>query len=760
MKANIDRLYNLLPEVYRRRDTEEGFPLKALLRVIAEQVQIAEEDIARLYENWFIETCQDWVVSYIGDLVGYQTVYTAGEAQTGTPMQQAQRNRILLPRRDVAHTIRQRRRKGTLALLEELADDVAAWPAHAVEFFQLLVQTRNVKLLDLDQNLHTGRPARGQTLSLRNADALDRLNGPFDEIAHTVDVRRVNSHRTGGRYTIPNVGLFVWRLKTYPVTKTPADNAQEAGRRFFTFSILGNDSHLYTNPLASVPETASEELRFPTPIRQRAFLEHTGDYYGAGKSLQIWISTTRHSAGAQQTGISRQPDPSLVPVPPQQIITADLGNWQQYRLGPQQIAVDPVCGRIAFPGDHLPVDVWVSYYYAFSADIGGGEYNRPLSAPADAALYRVGGLEESKSLAAALELWRKADPKPPHVVIEITDSGVYTEVLNISLEENERLQIRAANYTRPVIRQENWEPDRSESVNVTGKAGSRFILDGVLIAGRGVKIQGDLAAVTIRHCTLVPGWSITEENQPRWTNVARSLPSLELFHSSASVSIEHSVIGSIEIDQDYQDSGGEPAQDSRSMTLEPLHMNISDSIVDAANPALRALSTPDTESTAIAPVWLTVVRSTIFGKLLVHALELAENSIFAGQITVARRQVGCMRFCSLTLPARTPSRYNCQPDLVMQAVDGDDSLSAEEQDAAREREHNRVLPLFNSTHYGMPTYCQLAHTCAEEIKGGADDESEMGVFHDLYQPQRAANLRARLDEYTPTGSDAGIIYVN
>jgi hypothetical protein len=34
----------------------------------------------------------------------------------------------------------------------------------------------------------------------------------------------------------------------------------------------------------------------------------------------------------------------------------------------------------------------------------------------------------------------------------------------------------------------------------------------------------------------------------------------------------------------------------------------------------------------------------------------------------------------------------------------------------------------------------------------------MGVFHDLYQPQRAANLQARLDEFTPAGMDSGIIY--
>jgi hypothetical protein len=71
-----------------------------------------------------------------------------------------------------------------------------------------------------------------------------------------------------------------------------------------------------------------------------------------------------------------------------------------------------------------------------------------------------------------------------------------------------------------------------------------------------------------------------------------------------------------------------------------------------------------------------------------------------------------------------------------------------------------VRPRFNSTRYGTPDYCQLADDCAEEITRGADDESEMGVFHDLYQPQRLANLRARLDEYTPASTDAAIIFMN
>jgi hypothetical protein len=69
-------------------------------------------------------------------------------------------------------------------------------------------------------------------------------------------------------------------------------------------------------------------------------------------------------------------------------------------------------------------------------------------------------------------------------------------------------------------------------------------------------------------------------------------------------------------------------------------------------------------------------------------------------------------------------------------------------------------PEFNSTRCGTPAYCQLANTCACETKRGADDESEMGVVHDLYQPQRLANLKARLDEYAPAGMDAGITYAS
>ena len=74
-----DRLYALLPFVYRHRDAQRGYPLRTLLRVIEEQVSVIERDLDRLYDNWFIETCDEWVVPYLGDLVGWQAVARAGE---------------------------------------------------------------------------------------------------------------------------------------------------------------------------------------------------------------------------------------------------------------------------------------------------------------------------------------------------------------------------------------------------------------------------------------------------------------------------------------------------------------------------------------------------------------------------------------------------------------------------------------------------------------------------------------------------------
>ena len=872
-----DRLFDLLPVVHRRRDAERGDPLRALLQVVAEQVGVVEDDIEQLYENWFIETCEDWVVPYLAELIGYTPVHPDGVIGDAGTERGRRLNRILVPRREVANTLRYRRRKGTLALLELLAHDVAGWPARAVEFYRLLAWT---------QALNHQRLDRGRSVDLRDGGALDRLDGPFDEIPHSVDVRRFASRRTPGRTNIPSVGLFVWRLKAYPITRAPAYCLEEVGANCFTFSVLGNDTPLFTR---SEPEPSAEHiagpLEVPDPLRRRAVERDLAAYVGPGRSFAI-----RAEGWADH--------PADEPIPAEALIVADLSGWK-YRPPRGRVAVDPILGRIVFPPRQLPrKGVWVDYHYGFSDDLGGGEYGRPLTQPADAVLYRVGDGADFVRINDALARWR--DEEPEHAVVELVGSGVYVEQINIELREGQSLQLRAADRTRPVLRLMDWQTARPDALWVRGEEGSRFTLDGVLVAGRSVHCEGPLDEVTIRHSTLVPGWTLGADCRPHRPGE----PSLELTDTHARVTIDRTILGPIQVSQDE-------------VGTDPVPIRISDSILDATSSEREAVRGP---MGAIAHATLTLERTTVFGRIETHAIELGENAIFMGRVRVARRQLGCMRFSYVSPGSRTPRRYRCQPDLVEEAVrrglpmeevdpdawvrmvvgagsvafedhpvkpsnvranlelhleadrptpapgdpitiiltvhnhgsrdarglvarlaaephgcvvvegdasDGegagvepedvvttsqgavggeDDALVWEVGDLAAgrragltvhgariakagcapgtevvvsahltaftlvgdgraflahriARERRRVRPRFDAVRYGRPTYAQLALGCGEEITRGADDESEMGAFHDLFQPQRAANLASRLTEFVPAGMDAGITYV-
>jgi hypothetical protein len=713
MNHTDDRLFALLPAVYRARDEERGWPLRSLLRVIASQAGIVEDDIRQLYDNWFIETCEDWVVPYLGALIGYAPVLDAGQVGAVSTRRGQALNRILAPRAEVADTIANRRRKGTLPLMELLARETAGWPAHAVEFYRLLGWTQSMNHL---------QPLRGGTADLHNAGVLDRTDGPFDSLAHTVDVHRISCRRSAGRYNIPSVGVFVWRLRPYAMERSLARRVNKE-RNGFTFSALGNDAPLYSTAAHSVPE----------PVRLRAFeIRHAdsttsvnADYYGPGKSIEIFTGGTAVAA--------------------KNILPADLRDWSE-PAGAEQVAVDPWLGRLVFARKPKePVEVRSSY--GFSTEMGGGPYPRKTKDSAGAAHYLVGqsGAAGSyKKIQDALDASRKAGD--PEAVIEITDNATYKETLQVTVAEGAGLQIHSTSGKRPVIRIK----DDDEDMNLVLGTASRFHLDGLVVEGGRLYVQRDLSQegaqpelagddrplVVICHCTLVPGWNLKSDCCP----VSEDEPSLVLDHSSARVEISHSILGTIHVKEDE-------------VATEPLPIRIQDSILDATKLELEAISAVFEDDNRLRKAHATVeiVRCTVVGGVHVHAIELAEDSIFLSGVQVARSQIGCVRFCYVPPGSRTPRRYRCQPDLVADAA---------LDDAAAAREIARVLPSFNSLRYGSPAYCQLAASCAIEITGGASDESEMGAFHDLFQPQRAANLRARLAEFTPASTDAGIIYAS
>src|SRR5262245_43405136 len=341
MNPEADKLYRLLPALYRVRDAEQGEPLRALCAVIAEDIAVLRENLDQLYDDQFIETCADWVAPYIGGLIGYRLLHGVAP-------------QIASPRAEVANTIAFRRRKGTALMLEELAHSVTDWPARAVEFFEQLATAQYWN------HIRLYAPA---TAAVRSQGAMLGVDGPFNRVAHTAEMRRPESG--AGRCNIPNIGIFLWRLEPYRLRALPLlpDPGDASGRRF-RVNPLGADLHLFRRP-ATEPgiDHLAEPINVRDPLRVREFARQVhaatatdaavpvSDDYGPGRSVVIsrdGIDEPLRTAGPAPAG-----DPQVKLV----VRIADLrdvfdggGNFKGWAheddIRDHQIALDPERGRV------------------------------------------------------------------------------------------------------------------------------------------------------------------------------------------------------------------------------------------------------------------------------------------------------------------------------------------------------------------------------------------------------------------------------
>jgi hypothetical protein len=666
------RLYELLPAVYRVRDAELGFPLRELVGIIAAEAQSAEEDIARLYDNWFIETCDHWVVPYIGDLIGVRQVHVDERSRHSR-------------RAEVANTISYRRRKGTAAVLEQLARDVTGWPARVVEFFELLNTSQ--------YTVNHIRPHSLQAPDLRLLEKLELLDGPFESAAHTLEVRRIPPRL--GRYNVPNVGVYVWRVAAYPLIGTDAREVADGTGLHFTFSPLGNDVPLFNQPQTETGAThIAEEINVPDPIRRRAAHARTASYYGPGASLLV-------SRDGVEIALA-------------DIVICNLEGWL-HAPDPGRVAIDPALGRLAFPAGEAPAEtVRVAWSYGFADDTGGGPYERAasLSDIAGQTTLDVGEAEDFATVGDALAEWNLRGR--PAAVIAIHDSHTYVETIAATIPADSRLEIRAVNEQRPTLL-------LAAEMSIDGGTGSAFELNGLLIANHPLRIGGEVDGLRLTHVTFVPGRALDAGGAPQQPGQ----PSLILESPALEATISRCLLGPV-----FSDENAE--------------VTLADSVLDANArdvPAYADLAGTDYG----APVVLE--RCTVIGSVLTRTLRLGDSSLFLGTVTAERRQEGCLRYSFVPVASRVPRRFECQPEVP------------EDADAAAAlRAQRRVEPRFSSLRYGDPRYCRLHWRSRDEILRGAADESAMGVFSGLQEPQREDALRTRLEEYLPVGLEAGILY--
>jgi hypothetical protein len=736
-----DGLYRLLPAVYRLRDAEKAQAgvLQDLLKVLGDQGDVVEADIDQLYDNWFIETCDEWVASYIGDLLGVRPLHPVGPGTAS-------------PRALVANTIAYRRRKGTAAVLEQLTSDVTGWRARAVELFQLLATT---------QQLNHVRPGNLRTPDLRRAASLELLDGPFDQAAHTATARPVGR---GGRYAIEHVGLFVWRLAPYRVTGgTPRPAADPPDGRY-RLDPTGLDV-----PLVNLPRTETEithiaeERDVPALLRRRALydeLEARRQALADGRPIPppTWFGDDPALTVTTDQGT----------VPPEELLVCDLRDqvpapptgWRRppptrtYRRAdgsqvalPITVAVDPVLGRLAFPDGVVPAELRAEYAYAFSADVGAGPYSRRGRLPADL----LGGATWFRAvsprfpaqtdllvptLAEAVRAWNAAPPGTVGV-IAVLDSSTYAEELTgdatVRVPAGSELLVVAAQWPQvqaggphppgslnaTQLVPDELRPHLLGPVEVLGTPGDadappgRLTLSGLLVEGRLRVAPGDLGRLTLASTTLVPAGggllvsstaAEAERNDSLTVELARSV--------SGPVALAATVPG----------------------------LRLADSAVDGAGQA-NAVDAPGAD--------VSLEACTVLGATGARRLE-ASDTIFSGPVTVERRQDGCVRFSFVPAGSSTPRHHRCQPDLALDPAHGPVDEAAV---------RARLEPVFGSERYGDPDYLQLGPGCAAELTEGASDTAEMGVFHHLQQPRRTRNLRAALDEYLRFGLEAGVFDV-
>jgi hypothetical protein len=456
-----EHLWALLPEIYRTSDTDSDEPtvhgpLRELVVRLGAQVAIVRRAIDRTREDQSIESCDDWLIPYLGDLLATRIV--AGL--------DARAQRL-----DVANTIYYRRRKGTVAILEEIAADITNWNVRVVEFFRRLGRTRHgfdpaigldrgAAVIDGLRGARSGTPVGGFA-DLRHAGAAQCTRTAFDEYFHTADFRRGRAR--SGWYNIPKLGVFLWRLKSFPeASSTPVEDVACPGQ--FTFDPTGREVPLFARDFRVRSEygdawVTPDEWMLPGPISKELFAREQARLY------------------------------------PESLVVVDVSAAGETNVPAANAGVVPQRGRFEPTAAAAPgVNRRVRYHHGFSSEIGAGPYDRraageaPLAQPAPMSVAVSGGGNALQGALAALGATG---------TLSIADSLTYTavnDVLNFT-----DILLQAGQNQRPVVRLNGgaW--------TFQGGAGANLAFEGLFVSGADIVLTGTFDTVTLSCSSLDPG---------------------------------------------------------------------------------------------------------------------------------------------------------------------------------------------------------------------------------------------------------------
>jgi len=479
-----DKLWSLVPAAYRAADSEtvdgDG-PLRELLERIGASMAVVRRSIDRLWEDQSIESCDSWVIPYLAELLATNLV----------PSMDSRGQRL-----DVANTIYYRRRKGTVALLEQLSSDVTGYDTRVIEFFRRLSRTRH----NLDPAI--GRPASAaDPAGARVLQRLEQLAGPltstaaggwadlrnplgasltgtaFDEYSHRADVRYGRGDL--GWYGISKIGFFLWRSVALRVDRaTPVPVAGCPGH--FSFDPTGRQIPLFTAARRGANDYGESWL--PVPVEQLPM----------PLTEPLWEAIVE--AAQPIPGPTGYPDPDAVGIWGSSLSVSATGSGDLVPL--EQVRVWPEVGRFQTLAG-APREVEVGYHHGLFSRIGAGPYDRRrVGVPAVSdpkPVIRIAG-------GSAITLPNALGAIGDTGTVQVSDGRTLTAVTDPAPVLD--LAVRAEDAERAVIR---LAPGSAPWV-FTG-AGGTLRLEGLLVSGADLVLRGDFEKVVLSCCTLDPGSS-------------------------------------------------------------------------------------------------------------------------------------------------------------------------------------------------------------------------------------------------------------
>ena len=776
------QLFQRLPEIYRIRDAEQVPPgqLEAYLAVVEEAYSAVHENIESLYHDLFIDTCDDWVVPYLADLLG--TSHLKGDPWT--------------LRADVADTIALRRRKGTLSAIELLAFDLTEWAAHCVELRENLAWNQHLNHQRPDEggqppyglpNLDRFVVRRGGTVPVRSPATLSLLNTPFDPFAHVADVKPAT---VGGiHYNLPNLAIFLWRLEDYrirvsrPLAKgsaqlfggpPPAGLAKHAVR--FDLHPLDRPVRLFNtyrfDPNRRPPEL-SELDQVPGPVLPaRLNSDPPAGNPDAYLAIDLYKPAIITIADFNLRDAGLQlflPDSQFMANWNLHVRGDNLCAWESGLRSPlrdREIVIDPVIGRVLFgvanapQRDALLEDLWIGYTYAAVGPVGAHPVSRsarPTEWDGAPVVFRPITAFPGSPTALVTALDNLQTATQP-VVIEIQDSlvheldlsavaGTLVEDGGPNLALNKSLIIRAADGERPIVRLA--QPLRFRLADPTApqvdQARLTVRLEGVYLtrgpafpAGEPLIARAAIGRLELLGCTLDTGGFQQRDGTRAPLHTGLNLrkpygfanPADETaFKPTPHILLQRTISGAALIDAGYR-------------------LVLSDSILDAGIGVGDAPGNHFALSSATDPIngWgaPTDVRGvTFFGRVRAEQMT-GSGGIWVHRLEVHNNQTGCIKFSYFSGDAdRLPQHHGC--------VSGPDA-------ALR----------FTSEWFEQPGYAQLGLTSDKSVlqlgprypDQRQDDQfrpeqwavpDAMGAFGFLLEAHKWVNLQIRFREFMPVG---------